>query len=236
MALLQLILVIALLGCSLHGVAQPVSPLSNPSADQSAAPARQLHLRLPFKGRWYVAQGGDTLNVNQHMEVAAQAFGIDFVKVGGVSNRELSQPNPKRVEDFYAWDQEVLAPIDGEVIAVVNDLPDNALGSKDVNHPAGNYVAIQISPNRFVFLAHFQRGSINVKRGDRVAAGQPLGRCGNSGNSDFPHVHLHVQDRRMLNTGQGQMPVFSNIKVELSGKVFEKVTWPLTRGLFVAND
>ena len=193
-------------------------------------------LRLPFNGRWFVAQGGDTLNVNQHMAQPAQAFGIDFVKVGGASHREVSRPNPQRVEDFYAWGQQVLSPTGGEVIAVVNDRPDNALGMKDAEHPAGNHVVIQTAANRFVFLAHFQRGSIGVKPGQRVAVGQLLGRCGNSGNSDFPHVHLHVQDQPTLNSGQGQMPVFSKINLELSGKAFRRVTWPLTRGLFVSND
>ena len=203
----------------------------------AAAPtqATDQALRLPFEGRWFVAQGGDTLNVNQHMAVPAQAFGIDFVKVRGVSDRELSKPNPQRVEDFYAWGQAVLAPHDGEVVAVVNVLPDNALGVKDADHPAGNHVGIQIAPDRFVFLGHLQRGSIGVKPGDRVVAGQTLGRCGNSGNSDHPHVHMHLQDQRVLGTGNGHMPLFADIKVELSGKVFEHVTWPLTRGLFVSN-
>ncbi|WP_315897911.1 M23 family metallopeptidase [Isoptericola variabilis] len=30
--------------------------------------------------------------------------------------------------------------------------------------------------------------------GDRVAAGQPLGECGNSGNSTQPHVHVQAMD------------------------------------------
>jgi murein DD-endopeptidase MepM/ murein hydrolase activator NlpD len=222
--------------CAANAEAQTAqaAPTSSPPADRSES--RASTFRLPFAGRWFVAQGGDTLNVNQHMAVPAQAFGIDFVKVGGVSDRELSKPNPQRVEDFYAWGQSVLAPHEGEVVAVVDDMPDNALGVKDADHPAGNHVGIQIAPDRFVFLGHLQRGSISVKPGDRVVAGQTLGRCGNSGNSDHPHVHMHVQDQRMLGSGLGQMPVFANIKVELSGKAFERVTWPLTRGLFVSNN
>ena len=200
------------------------------------AQAADQALRLPFEGRWFVAQGGDTLNVNQHMAEPAQAFGIDFVKVGGASNRELSLPNARRIEDYYSWGQPVLAPVQGEVVALVNDRPDNALGMKDAVHPAGNFVVIRTASHRYVFLAHFQRGSLVVKRGERVAAGQLLARCGNSGNTDFPHVHLHVQDQPELNTGQGQMPVFLNIKVELSGKTFEHVDWPLTRGMFVSKD
>ena len=202
------------------------------SAIVSIAEAQEL--RLPFEDRWFVAQGGDTINVNHHMALRAQWFGIDFAKVGGPSNRELAVPNPARPEDFYSWGQHVLAPSDGEVVAVVNDLPDNPLGVKDTSRPAGNYVSIKIGPDRFLFLAHFQRGSIVVKRGERVSRGQAIGRCGNSGNSDFPHIHLHIQDQPAFNSGQGQMSVFGNIDVELSGKSFQRVTWPLIRGLFVS--
>ena len=71
-----------------------------------------------------------------------------------------------------------------------------------------------------------------MAKGDQVAVGQPLGRCGNSGTSDFPHVHVHVQDT--LGPGAtGLNPVFQGIDVELTGKRFRNVNWPLIRGLFV---
>ena len=56
-----------------------------------------------------------------------------------------------------------------------------------------------------------------------------------SGNSDFPHVHLHIQDTPTLNRGTGQNPIFGPIDVELTGKRLERVTWPLISGLFVSN-
>ena len=196
-------------------------------------PAAQ-DLRLPFDGRWFVLQGGDTLNVNHHMSLQAQWFGVDFAKLGGPSRLELSPPNASRLEQFYSWGEPVLASHDGQVLAVINDLPDNVLGTKDAINPLGNYISIKVAQDRFLFLAHFQRGTITVKPGDRVKRGQPLGRCGNSGNSDHPHIHLHVQDRPTLNVGSGQNPVFGGMDVELNGKLFENVTWPVIRGLFIA--
>jgi hypothetical protein len=197
----------------------------------STARAEELH--LPFEGRWFVAQGGDTLNVNHHMASVPQRFGVDFVKVGGASGREVSRPNPSRLEDFYGWAAPVFAPVDAKVLAVDDDLPDNPLGIKDGSRPAGNHVSLEIGDGRYLFLAHFQRGSIVVRPGERVVRGQFLGRCGNSGNSDLPHIHMHLQNQSAFGAGQGQMPVFTGMNVELSGQVFEDVTWPVIRGLFV---
>ena len=192
-------------------------------------------LSLPFSGRWFVAQAGDTPNVNHHMSSPAQAYGVDFAKVGGPNGRELTRRKPTTVEDFYSWDETVLAPADGIVTAVVAHLPDNPLGSKDLQNPAGNHIVIRVDQGQYVFLAHLKQNTTTIGPGERVRRAQPLGLCGNSGNSDFPHVHLHVQDTATLGNGTGQNPIFGPSDVELTGKQFEAVTWPLINGLFVSN-
>ena len=55
----------------------------------------------------------------------------------------------------------------------------------------------------FAAKAHLQPGSISVKRGDRVKAGQVLGLLGNSGNSTEPHLHFQAGDDRELLGGDG---------------------------------
>jgi hypothetical protein len=199
------------------------------------ASASAQEYSLPFEGRWFVMQGGDTPNVNQHMSVPAQWFGCNFAKVGGASERELTRRTPPALADFYSWGEPVLAPSDGDVVAVVDGLADNPVGAKDPQHPAGNHVILKVADGRFVFLAHFQRGSIDVAVGRHVQRGERRGLCGNSGNSDFPHIHMHVQDTPDLDAGQGRNPTFAHIDVDLTGKHFDDVTWPLIRGLFVAN-
>ncbi len=44
-----------------------------------------------------------------------------------------------------------------------------------------------------IALAHLKRGSVRVQVGDTVQVGQPLGAVGNSGGSNEPHLHIHVQ-------------------------------------------
>lgn len=203
-----------------------------------AASAWSQDYRLPFDGRWFVMQGGDMLNVNAHMAVPAQWYGIDFAKVGGSDRRSLVESRGTAREDFYSWGEAVLSPVDGEVIAAIDAFPDNPLGTKDPKNPAGNYVQIRVANDRFVFIAHLQRNSVTVRAGHRVVRGDPIGKCGNSGNSgnsDFPHVHMHVQDSETLNAGTGQNVVFSGIDVEMASKQFRNVQWPLIRGLFVSN-
>src|SRR3954471_18618605 len=59
---------------------------------------------------------------------------------------------------------------------------------------AATYVVVDIGGGRFAFYAHLQPGSLKVHVGDRVRAGQVLGLVGNSGNTDFPHLHFHVMN------------------------------------------
>ena len=191
--------------------------------------------RLPFTGTWFVAQGGDTPNVNHHMQVRSQAYGIDFAKVGGAGGRSLNSGTGGDTKDYFAWGEAVLAPTAGTIVAAENSQPDNAIGVHDTEHVLGNHVVLKTTDGAFVFLAHFQKGSIRVSVGAKVQEGDTLGKCGNSGNSDFPHIHMHVQNSADFTNGLGQNIIFSRINVELSGKKFDRVDWRLIRGLFISN-
>jgi murein DD-endopeptidase MepM/ murein hydrolase activator NlpD len=55
----------------------------------------------------------------------------------------------------------------------------------------------------FVLLAHLQHGSVQVQPGQPVREGVPVARCGNSGNSTEPHVHIQVSDSTDWTTARG---------------------------------
>jgi Peptidase family M23 len=192
-------------------------------------------LHLPFAGRWFVAHAGDTPNVNHHMRVRAQWYGIDFLKTGGSSDRALCKSDGKAIEDFYSWNETVLSPATGKLEIAVDGLPDHPIGLHDQRNICGNHVVIRTRSGNFVFVAHLRERSVAVKPGDEVTAGQPVGKCGNSGNSSAPHIHLHTQDTPTFNQGNGQNMMFKGINVELTGRIFQNVDWPLIRGLFVWN-
>ena len=53
---------------------------------------------------------------------------------------------------------------------------------------------VDIGGGYFALFAHLETGTVAVKRGDRIKAGQVIGRVGDTGNSDAPHLHFHVMD------------------------------------------
>ena len=63
-----------------------------------------------------------------------------------------------------------------------------------------------------MFYAHFQPGSLTVRKGDRVRRGHVLGRLGNSGSTNAPHLHLHVGDSWLLETSEGLPFVFQSFE------------------------
>ena len=60
----------------------------------------------------------------------------------------------------------------------------------------GNRVIEDIGGGRYVGYAHLKPGSIPawVRQGARLRSGDLIGRVGNSGNSNAPHLHFQVMD------------------------------------------
>ena len=61
------------------------------------------------------------------------------------------------------------------------------------DNPSGNFVRILHDDGTMGVYLHLMQGSVNVREGQRVLAGAPIGRSGNTGNSTGPHLHFVVQ-------------------------------------------
>lgn len=156
--------------------------------------------RLPLDGPVTVVWGGPTLDANYHAIMPDQRWAYDLlVTSGGRSFRGEGA----RLEDYHAYGRPVLAPADGVVRIAHDREPDGAIGQWGVWRALGNHVVLEVAPAEFLFIAHLQRGSVGVEAGERVRAGQVLGRVGNSGNSSEPHIHVHLQDTAKPYLGEG---------------------------------
>ncbi|MBB3111371.1 hypothetical protein FHS18_003439 [Paenibacillus phyllosphaerae] len=159
----------------------------------------------PFEGDWLVFWGGHNSFLNYHYEYEPVRYAYDLV----VERDGFSyQGDPAKNESYFAFGQNVLAPADGVVVAVVDGIPDNVpVGQMNEAQPAGNVVTIRHENGEYSMIAHFKNGSILVQEGDAVSAGQVIGQCGNSGNSSEPHIHFQVSPPSELDTIATTIPV-----------------------------
>jgi hypothetical protein len=167
------------------------------SYDSRPSPVR---FRLPLDGPVTVVWGGPTRRVNYHVTMPDQRWAYDLLVTEG--GRSFSGDG-SRLENYHAFGRPVLAPADGVVQSVRDGEPDGPIGQWRGLRAAGNHVVVKVAEDQYLFVAHLQRGSIGVRPGDRVEAGDVIGRVGNSGNSSEPHVHVHLQDTPTPALGEG---------------------------------
>ncbi len=153
--------------------------------------ARQWHQTvqwtLPFWGEWVVCQapdGGWT-----HVGPWNEAWDFIVLDPGGRSHKGRGL----LLSDYYCYDLPVAAPADGTVVALVNDVPDNEPGRPNHAQNWGNLVVLAHGNGLFTEISHFRQGTLAVELGQQVRRGQLLGRCGNSGLSCEPHLHIQLQ-------------------------------------------
>lgn len=100
---------------------------------------------------------------------------------------------------FEAMEQgvAVFAAAPGTVRATRDGMPDLGLAGTPpeelANRDCGNGIVIDHADGWQTQYCHLRRGSVSVKEGEEVAAGQTIGAVGYSGRSEFPHVHLSLR-------------------------------------------
>ena len=155
--------------------------------------------------------GGDTKELNYHVESPAQKNAFDFVIKDDAS--KSFKTDGQKNEDYYAFGREIFSPCDAEVMQSVDGVKDNRPGELNPIYLPGNSVILKTEKNEFMLLAHFKQGSVKVMQGDKVKQGQMLGLCGNSGNSSEPHLHFHIQNVENMNVATGVKCYFEKIFV-----------------------
>lgn len=184
--------------------------LKDPPPPDPPVVRSSIPLELPFKGRWSVAHGGDTLEVNQHVPHKSQRRAADLL-IRDESGKTF-RGDGKKNEDYLAYNAEILAVAPGRVVTVIDGVPDNPPGSMNPYFTMGNSIIIEHAPGLYSEYSHLIPGSAKVKVGSKVKAGQVIGRCGNSGNSSEPHLHFQLQDGPRFEASYGVEAVFERVE------------------------
>jgi hypothetical protein len=104
--------------------------------------------------------------------------------------------------EMYKRGVPVIAAAPGKVLRVRDGMRDVSIRKTGVEavkgREAGNAVIIEHGGGWTTSYAHMRRGSVAVKPGQEVKAGDHLGLVGMSGKTEFPHVHLRVSHNRRV--------------------------------------
>jgi urea transporter len=149
-------------------------------------------LHLPFWGEWTVTQGHD--GEHTHKEGWGKAF--DFALKDNESGTYDS--DGLLCENYYCYDKPVIAPADGIVEEITDNIDDNEIGKVNTVNNWGNSVIIKHIPGIYTQMSHLKKGSFRVAKGDFVKQGDIIAHCGNSGRSPLPHLHFQVQASPVL--------------------------------------
>ncbi|MEM7168662.1 MAG: M23 family metallopeptidase [Pseudomonadota bacterium] len=182
------------------GLAGAVTGMARAQSAAEGAPVLQLPLDCTLGTSCWVARyanrGGDAARADFACGIRAQEGhqGTDFVL------SSLAQ---------MAEGVDVLAAADGEVTRVRDGEPDHVLGAEapdfDAGRECGNGLLIDHGDGWQSQYCHMAQGSLTVGPGDAVAAGEPLGRVGLSGKTQFPHLHFNLfKDGEAMDPYDGQ--------------------------------
>lgn len=130
-----------------------------------------------------------------------QRFAIDWMKTNDAG--EFVTGDATSNDNYVGYGQEVRAVADGTITSVLDELEPNDPGHLPAADPEraktltvenvdGNHIIQDLGDGVWAGYAHLQKGSLRVKPGDTVKAGQVIGLLGNTGNSSAPHLHFQL--------------------------------------------
>ena len=176
------------------------------SVDMSLSDRKPVIIQSPLRGKnWWTPNGPANDSTHRRVVIAVgdhlglpERFAVDWVQLGADGKSYSGAEADNR--SYHAYNADILAAADGRVVSTKDGIPENVPQSPKMAVPitletiGGNFVMEDIGNGRYAFYAHLIPGSVAVKPGDQIKAGQVIGKLGNSGNSSEPHLHFHVCD------------------------------------------
>ena len=216
-----------------HAVGEAAgAPVEASTAVPIDGSASKTAMRFPLRGRW-VAVVGATPH-GGHRWLIPEEFAIDIAAFGADS--KSYRGDGAKFTDYYAYGAPILAVAAGTVAKAHDGEPEDAaalrrpgetleaygarvqeiqggLLQKGADAIAGSHVIIDHGAGEYSVYAHLKTGSVKVKAGQAVKAGDPLAQLGSSGNSTEPHLHFAVCDAPSPLYCVGIPPNFTGIEL-----------------------
>jgi hypothetical protein len=182
-----------------------------------ATEIRTIH--SPLRGNnWVAANAPSNKSIHRRTAVALngttylpERFAIDWLQID--HDGKSVHGDPLDNKNYLCFGQPVYAVADATVsfthdgvpdgIPAVNDKPADPRVSITLETIGGNIVQLDLGNGIFAAYAHLQPGSLRVKVGDHVKAGDVIGLLGNSGNSTEPHLHFQLMSANNILAAQG---------------------------------
>ena len=217
--------------------------VSRSGPGREAADRPPVEVDPPVRGRWSAMNSPATKVPSHGTHAYGQTYAIDIVAEpveSGKSRPAFAKlwPVVRRNRAFPAYDEPLFAVADATVVHAGDWMRDhlsrNSLPAlaylmliegavREISGArwiVGNHVVLDLGDGVYAMYAHVRRGSLKIKPGDRVRAGQHIARCGNSGNSTEPHVHFQLMDSPDLDAARGIPFTWSEIGVPANKEAF----------------
>jgi len=175
---------------------------------------------LPFFGEWFISQGFDGEITHKDEWKYAWDFAVTDKKNSQFSGEGLE------TSDYFCFNLPIIAPLDGEVVKVIDTIENNLIGEVNLEHNWGNTIVLAHEYGLFSALSHLEADSVKVKVGDSIKKGELLATCGNSGRSPFPHLHFQFQLSDKIGDKTYKFPLSNFISNSPFGYVLKTFDYP----------
>jgi hypothetical protein len=174
---------------------------------------------FPVKGTYSTCGNyNDLLGHRQHYSME---YAIDMSQLN--IDQKLEYKDTMKNEDYIAYGQEVIAIAAGEIVACHHEYTektpwvwkDRKVYIEKYGHlpsQCGNHVVIKHENGEYSLYGHLMPNSLPVNKGDRVKQGQSIGKIGNTGLSNCPHLHFQLMDGADFFGSRGLPCYFTNLK------------------------
>jgi len=203
----------------------PIPPTFTFTGADTKIGAPAIVVQPPLRGKgWLAVNGccdaitshrGAVMAVNGVLHVP-ERFAIDWLKLDAQGRLFTGDINSLQSYAFYGTPVHAVA--NGRVVNLYDgadeQIPGGTVKGITPESIGGNMLVIDIGGGAYAFYAHMQRGSLKVKIGEHVRAGDVIGLLGNTGNTTAPHVHFHVMDGTSPLDANSLPYVFTRFTVE----------------------